>query len=225
MPLKVLIVPDKFKGTLTAQAAAKAIARGWRKGRPANQLELMPMCDGGDGFGEIVAGLIRAKTRTTRTVNAAHQRDLLIRHVEQHLSDKLSGVMDAANRLHIHNWLGTNHRWQRPAAAAHHEHQIERHIAVHFSNQWLDWRFVDIIAKHKPRAAVEPMADHMRGQFRWQRQFVHQHRQHNHQRSGILHPEGTISCLGKIMQMKLTTSKFGMNGRWLVSCTVGNGSS
>jgi glycerate kinase len=35
MPLTVLIVPDKFKGMLTAPAAAAAIARGWRKDVPA----------------------------------------------------------------------------------------------------------------------------------------------------------------------------------------------
>ena len=31
MPLRVLIVPDKFKGTLTAREAAQAIARGWHR--------------------------------------------------------------------------------------------------------------------------------------------------------------------------------------------------
>jgi hypothetical protein len=31
MPLQPLIVPDKFKGTLAAVAAAAAIATGWRK--------------------------------------------------------------------------------------------------------------------------------------------------------------------------------------------------
>ena len=51
MPLNVLIVPDKFKGTLTAQAAATAIARGWRRAHPQDRLELLPMSDGGDGFG------------------------------------------------------------------------------------------------------------------------------------------------------------------------------
>ncbi len=34
MPLNVLIIPDKFKGTLTAEAAAEAMARGWRRERP-----------------------------------------------------------------------------------------------------------------------------------------------------------------------------------------------
>ena len=73
MALNVLIVPDKFKGTLTARAAAKAIARGWRKARPDDCFELVPMSDGGDGFGEIIGALIKAKARTAKTMNAAHE--------------------------------------------------------------------------------------------------------------------------------------------------------
>ena len=73
MPLKVLVVPDKFKGTLTAQDAAQAIARGWRKARPTDALELLPMSDGGDGFGEVFSRLLRARAQTLKTVDAAHR--------------------------------------------------------------------------------------------------------------------------------------------------------
>src|SRR5882724_4740191 len=73
MSLKVLIIPDKFKGTLTAWQAAEAMARGWRKSRPQDKLDLLPMTDGGDGFGEITGGLLRAKVRTVATVDAAHR--------------------------------------------------------------------------------------------------------------------------------------------------------
>lgn len=73
MPLQVLIAPDKFKGTLTAHQAAEAIARGWKSVRPTDVLALLPMSDGGDGFGEILSELIDAKPQTTRTVDAAHR--------------------------------------------------------------------------------------------------------------------------------------------------------
>jgi glycerate kinase len=73
MPFNVLIVPDKFKGTLTAQAAAEAIAQGWRKARPHDTLELLPMSDGGDGFGEVISGLIGARLQTIDTLDAAHR--------------------------------------------------------------------------------------------------------------------------------------------------------
>ncbi len=71
--MKILVAPDKFKGTLTAQAAAEAIARGWKNSRPADSLELLPMSDGGDGFGEVMAKLLGAKLQTTMTVDAAHR--------------------------------------------------------------------------------------------------------------------------------------------------------
>ena len=72
MPLQILIVPDKFKGTLAAKDVAAAIARGWRKARPEDSLELLPMTDGGDGF-EVVSALLHARPRTVRSVNAAHR--------------------------------------------------------------------------------------------------------------------------------------------------------
>ena len=71
--MNVLIVPDKFKGTLTAQEAAEAIARGWRTLRPQDHLESLPMSDGGDGFGAILGRLLDAEPRRTKTEDAAHR--------------------------------------------------------------------------------------------------------------------------------------------------------
>src|SRR5579884_3197867 len=73
MSMKVLIVPDKFKGTLAAPAAAEAIERGWRKARPSDSLELLPMSDGGDGFGQVLSGIFGAKQTSLKTVDAAHR--------------------------------------------------------------------------------------------------------------------------------------------------------
>jgi glycerate 2-kinase len=69
----VLIVPDKFKGTLSATLVAKAIARGWQSVCPPDRIRLLPMTDGGDGFGEVIGTLLGAKASTVRTVNAAHR--------------------------------------------------------------------------------------------------------------------------------------------------------
>ena len=73
MSLRVLVAPDKFKGTLTAQEAAGAIVNGWWSARPQDEMEMLPMSDGGDGFGDLMAGLMGAEARSTETVNAAHQ--------------------------------------------------------------------------------------------------------------------------------------------------------
>ncbi len=47
--MRVAIAPDSFKGSLTAEAAARAIAEGWRRIRPGDELLLMPQADGGEG--------------------------------------------------------------------------------------------------------------------------------------------------------------------------------
>ena len=73
MPLHVLIIPDKFKGTLAAPGAAEAIARGWRAARPHDAFDLAPMSDGGDGFGEVTSALLQAKGQRVKTVDAAHR--------------------------------------------------------------------------------------------------------------------------------------------------------
>ncbi len=69
--LEVLVVPDKFKGTLTAPQAARAIARGWSRARPGDRLRLLPMSDGGDGFGPAIALQGRGRRRRIPMVDAA----------------------------------------------------------------------------------------------------------------------------------------------------------
>src|SRR5262245_36330099 len=71
--VNVLITPDKFKGTLTASAAAETIAKGWQKARSMDSVSLLPMSDGGDGFGEVLGKLLRAKIQKVKTVDAAHR--------------------------------------------------------------------------------------------------------------------------------------------------------
>jgi glycerate kinase len=48
--MRVLVAPDKFAGTLTAVEAAQAIATGWARQAPRDELDLAPMSDGGPGF-------------------------------------------------------------------------------------------------------------------------------------------------------------------------------
>jgi glycerate 2-kinase len=48
--VRVLIAPESFAGTLTAPQAASAIAEGWRRHAPHDDLVLCPLSDGGAGF-------------------------------------------------------------------------------------------------------------------------------------------------------------------------------
>jgi len=55
--VRVLIAPDKFKGSLTAAAAAEALAVGVRRADPHAEVDLAPMADGGEGT---VEALVKA---------------------------------------------------------------------------------------------------------------------------------------------------------------------
>lgn len=52
--MRIVVAPDCFTGTLSAREAAEAIARGWAKHAPADELVLRPLADGGPGFVDVL---------------------------------------------------------------------------------------------------------------------------------------------------------------------------
>jgi glycerate kinase len=52
--MKILIAPDKFKGSLNAREVAENIADGLRDVLQDAQIEIVPMADGGDGTAEAI---------------------------------------------------------------------------------------------------------------------------------------------------------------------------
>jgi len=52
--MKILIAPDKFKGTLNARQVAENIAKGLGDVLPDAQIEIIPMADGGEGTAEAI---------------------------------------------------------------------------------------------------------------------------------------------------------------------------
>ena len=50
----VVIAPDSFKGSMSADRAAQAIADGWLESRPDDRVSVFPMADGGEGTLEVV---------------------------------------------------------------------------------------------------------------------------------------------------------------------------
>lgn len=69
--VRVLIAPDSYAGTLTAVAAASAIADGWRESSPGDELVLRPMSDGGPGFVDVVAEALGGKIREVSVTDPA----------------------------------------------------------------------------------------------------------------------------------------------------------
>lgn len=52
--MRILIAPDKFKGSLGERAVAEAIAAGLRAALPQAELILAPVADGGEGTAEVI---------------------------------------------------------------------------------------------------------------------------------------------------------------------------
>jgi glycerate kinase len=48
-PLTILIAPDSFKGSLSSVEVARALAAGWARARPGDEVLLAPLADGGEG--------------------------------------------------------------------------------------------------------------------------------------------------------------------------------
>jgi glycerate kinase len=74
--LAVLVAPDSFKGSLTSVQVARALATGWLRARPGDDLRLAPLADGGEGTAVAIEAAGGWRWRTA----AAH--DPLGREVE-----------------------------------------------------------------------------------------------------------------------------------------------
>jgi glycerate kinase len=70
-PRRVLIAPDKFKGTLTSEAAALAIEKGLRRAWPKVKTTRIVLTDGGEGFMELMVRQTGGQIRKARTIDAA----------------------------------------------------------------------------------------------------------------------------------------------------------
>src|SRR5260221_14200092 len=51
--VRILVAPDKFKGSLTATQAVDAICRGLERALPEARLHKRPLADGGEGTAEL----------------------------------------------------------------------------------------------------------------------------------------------------------------------------
>lgn len=78
--MRVLIAPQEFKGSLSADEAATAIRSGLRRARPAWTFDFLPLSDGGPGFLEALRKAAKSDTSAT-VVHDALGRPVLGRWV------------------------------------------------------------------------------------------------------------------------------------------------
>jgi glycerate kinase len=89
--MKILIAPDKFKGSLSAREVTENIAIGLRDVLHDAKIDILPMADGGEGTAEVICTALGGSWVTCK----AH--DPLGRKIEAHyawIADRNLGVME-----------------------------------------------------------------------------------------------------------------------------------
>jgi glycerate kinase len=96
--MRVVMAPDGFGGTLSPAQAAAALAEGWRRLAPADEVELVPLSDGGPGFVDVLATALPDAERRPVTVE-----DALARPVEaEFLLDGTTAYVESAQACGLH---------------------------------------------------------------------------------------------------------------------------
>lgn len=67
--MKALIAPDKFKDALDAAGVAEALAAGVRDARPAAEIVVCPLGDGGEGTGRLLASALQAQEQSAAVLD------------------------------------------------------------------------------------------------------------------------------------------------------------
>lgn len=72
--MKVVIAPDSFKESLSAELVAEAIALGVRDSAPDAEIVCVPMADGGEGTVDAVLAATRGNVGSAASVGHLGQR-------------------------------------------------------------------------------------------------------------------------------------------------------
>src|SRR3954470_18437176 len=78
---RVVVGPDSFGGTLSAVEAAAAIAAGWSDAAPDDDVDVLPLSDGGPGFVAVLAASLggdRIAVTGTGPFGAAVSAEVLV---------------------------------------------------------------------------------------------------------------------------------------------------
>ncbi|HEY4440853.1 MAG TPA: glycerate kinase [Candidatus Elarobacter sp.] len=104
--MRVVVAPDKFKGSLDAAAVAAALIAGWHDVAPGDLCEPIPMADGGDGTvdaflaGGATARTIRVRGPLGAPVDATYARDGDLAVIEMASASGLALLGEHLDALH-----------------------------------------------------------------------------------------------------------------------------
>ena len=111
-PARVVIAPDKFKGSLSAEEVAAHLARGLAAAVPGVVTDEIPVADGGDGT---VDAALAAVTELTESRNPYRVRALeeLAKHYEHRERDYVAALEMTSRALGIEDTPEMRRREER----------------------------------------------------------------------------------------------------------------
>lgn len=68
--MRILVAPDKFKGSLSAREVAENIALGLRDVLPESKIDIVPMADGGEGTTDVICDALNGSWRSCKAHDA-----------------------------------------------------------------------------------------------------------------------------------------------------------
>lgn len=89
--MRILVAPDKFKGSLAARQVAENIAEGLRDVLPGATIEIVPVADGGEGTADVICGACAGEW-VVRAGHDALGRAIITRYVW--LRERMMAVME-----------------------------------------------------------------------------------------------------------------------------------
>ncbi|MEY2562970.1 MAG: glycerate 2-kinase [Verrucomicrobiota bacterium] len=89
--MRILVAPDKFKGSLIARDVAESIAAGLREVLPDAAIEMVPMADGGEGTASVIVEACGGEWLTCNAHDALG-RAITARYVRLH--ERATAVME-----------------------------------------------------------------------------------------------------------------------------------
>ena len=98
--MRIVIAPDKLRGTYTAAEAVEAIGLGWLDRRPGDELAGVPLADGGEGTAEALLAAAGGQWRQANVHDAAG-RPRTARFALLHTGDAALDVAEACGLMTV----------------------------------------------------------------------------------------------------------------------------
>lgn len=102
MPKKIIIAPDKFKGSLTSLEFCKIVAEELSHELPSAEIIQLPLADGGDGTTDVLAYYLSAEKIEVKTYNPLF-REINANYLYSSEKETAYIEMAAASGLHLLN--------------------------------------------------------------------------------------------------------------------------